>query len=187
MIGSGGDIVSGDMFGLIVMYFLIDYIVVMMVMGFLLIWYLNGVGMFSGFGELGIVWVWSLVIIFNYYFGQLNVWFRLYLGVGVIYMWFSNIKFSNFVFIGQIYFLLIVGIVFEGLIFVLFSYFFVFVVNGGLMYNIDLYWLINVLVVYLWVLICVMFIIWFFVGMVMSISKFWVNLIVMFLLVGYCF
>lgn len=76
---------------------------------------------------------------------------------------------------------------FEGLIFVLFSYFFVFVVNGGLMYNIDLYWLINVLVVYLWVLICVMFIIWLFVGMVMSISKFWVNLIVMFLLVGYCF
>ncbi|WP_310648101.1 OmpW/AlkL family protein [Burkholderia cenocepacia] len=114
MTGSGGDIASGDTFGLTATYFLTDHIAATTVMGFPPTWHLNGAGTLSGFGELGTARAWSPAIIFNYYFGQPNARFRPYLGAGVTYTWFSNIKLSNPVSTGQIYFSPTVGTALEG-------------------------------------------------------------------------
>ncbi|MBK1823738.1 OmpW/AlkL family protein [Burkholderia orbicola] len=187
MTGSGGEIASGDTFGLTATYFLTDHIAATTVMGFPPTWHLNGAGTLSGFGELGTARAWSPAIIFNYYFGQPNARFRPYLGAGVTYTWFSNIKLSNPVSTGQIYFSPTVGTALEGPTSVSLSNSFAPVVNGGLTYNIDSHWSINASVAYSWVSTRATLTTRSSVGTVTSTSKFRVNPIVTFLSIGYRF
>lgn len=187
MTGSGATIGSGDTFGLTATYFVTDHIAATTVMGFPPTWRLNGAGTLSRVGELGTARAWSPAIIFNYYFGQPNARFRPYLGAGVTYTWFSNIKLSSPVSTGQIYFSPTVGTALEGPTTVSLSKSFAPVINGGLTYNIDSHWSINASVAYSWVSTRATLTTRSSVGTVTSTSKFKVNPIVTFLSVGYRF
>lgn len=187
MTGSGADIASGDTFGLTATYFVTDHIAATTVMGFPPTWHLSGSGTLGGFGELGTARAWSPAIIFNYYFGEPNARFRPYLGAGVTYTWFSNVKLSHPVSTGQIFFSPTVGTALEGPTSVSLRKSLAPVVNGGLTYNIDSHWSINASVAYSWVSTRATLTTRSSVGTVTSTTKFRVNPIVTFLSVGYRF
>ncbi|RKU03539.1 OmpW family protein [Burkholderia sp. Nafp2/4-1b] len=187
MTGSSGKISSGDTLGLTATYFVTDHIAATTVMGIPPTWHLTGAGTLSSVGELGTARAWSPALIFNYYFGQPNARFRPYLGAGVTYTWFSNIKLSSPVSTGQIYASPTVGTALEGPTTVSLSKSFAPVINGGLTYNIDSHWSINASVAYSWVSTRATLTTKSSVGTVTSTSKFKVDPIVTFLSVGYRF
>lgn len=171
-----------DMFVLVIGYFVIDYIVIEFIVGILLKFDIIGKGQFLKFGMFGCVYQWSFVFFFKYYFNDVNVKFCLYVGVGVMYIWFIGVKIMNSMFENG---------VFGGLISVMISNQWVFVFNVGFMYNFMKYWFVGFLMLYILVSVMVIFMMvcWILVGMLMEMLKVYIllNLIVMYLNVGYCF
>ncbi|WP_206957758.1 OmpW/AlkL family protein [Trinickia acidisoli] len=187
MAGSGATISSGDTFGLTASYYVTDHISADTEMGVPPTWHLNGSGTLAGAGELGTARAWSPAILVNYHFGEPNARLRPYLGAGVTYTWFSNVKLSNAVSGGQILASPAVGTALEGPTSVSLSQSFAPVVNAGLTYNIDSHWSIGASIAYSWLTTKATLTTQSSVGTVTSTTKLKVNPIVTFLSVGYRF
>jgi outer membrane protein len=185
--GTGASIPSGDTLGLTASYYVTDHISADASMGIPPTWHLNGSGTLAGFGELGTARAWSPAILVNYHFGEPNSRLRPYLGAGITYTWFSNIKLSNAVSAGQLLFSPTVGAALEGPTSVSLSRSFAPVINAGLTYNIDSHWSIGASIAYSWLTTKATLTTQSSFGTVTSTTKLKVNPIVTLLSVGYRF
>jgi outer membrane protein len=187
MTGSGATIADIDTFGLTASYFVTDHIALEAVMGVPPTWHLSGAGTLAGVGELGTARAWSPAILAQYHFGEPSARFRPYLGAGVTYVWFNNVKLSNAVSNGLIYYSPAVGTALEGPTSVSLSKSFAPVVNAGLNYNIDSHWSIGISAAYSWLSTKATLTTRSSVGTVTSTSKLKINPIVTFVSLGYRF
>lgn len=187
MTGSGAGIGDADTFSLTAAYFVTDHIAIETILGIPPKWHLNGTGTLAGVGELGTARAWSPAILAQYHFGQPSARFRPYLGAGVTYAWFNNIKLSNAVSTGQILYSPTVGTALEGPTSVSLSKSFAPVINGGMTYNIDSHWSIGVSAAYSWLSTKATLTTRSSVGTVTSTSKLKINPIVTFVSLGYRF
>lgn len=90
--GSGATIKDSDTVGLAFTHFFTDNIALTADMGIPPKFKLNGTGTLSGLGELGTAKQWSPAIVAKYFFGGAESKFRPFIGAGVTYVWYSDVK-----------------------------------------------------------------------------------------------
>jgi outer membrane protein len=168
-------------------YYVTDHISADAVMGVPPTWHLNGTGTLAGVGELGTARAWSPTLLVNYHFGEPTSRLRPYVGAGVTYTWFSNVKLGNAVATGQILASPTLGAALEGPTSASLSRSFAPVINAGLTYNIDSHWSIGASIAYSWLTSKATLTTKSSVGIVTSTTKLKVDPIVTFLSVGYRF
>ncbi|WP_347555864.1 OmpW family outer membrane protein [Robbsia sp. KACC 23696] len=182
---TGATISNADTAGLTLGYFITDHISVEGVFGYPPKMRLYGEGNLSPLGKLGTANEWSPTLLVKYNFFKPEAKFRPYLGAGVSYVWYSNVKLSQQMSNGA--FLaarspLLVGKTNADL-----SSSFAPVLNAGLTYNINKHWSIGASVSYLFLSTNATLTTQSAVGTVTSKTRLKIDPIVTFLSVGYTF
>ncbi len=90
--GSDAKVSSSDTLGLSAMYFLDSHWAVEGVLGVPPKFKLEGAGSLAPVGELGEARQWSPTLLGKYYFNEGNAAFRPYVGLGVTYVWYSDVE-----------------------------------------------------------------------------------------------
>lgn len=90
--GSGADASNSDTLGLNATYFIDSHWAVEGVLGVPPKFKLNGTGTLGPIGELGEARQWSPTILAKYYFNDGEAKFRPYVGLGVTYVWYSDVN-----------------------------------------------------------------------------------------------
>ncbi|HEY4318005.1 MAG TPA: OmpW family outer membrane protein [Herbaspirillum sp.] len=93
--GSGATVKDSDTVGLALTHFFTDNFAVTADMGVPPKFKLNGTGTLSGLGELGSAKQWSPAIVAKWFFGDAESKFRPFIGAGVTYVWYSDVKLSQ--------------------------------------------------------------------------------------------
>jgi outer membrane protein len=92
---SHSSVSNADTLGIAFTHFFTDNIAVTADLGIPPKFKLNGQGDLAGLGELGTAKQWSPAIVAKYYFGDGSSKFRPFLGAGVTYVWYSDVKLSD--------------------------------------------------------------------------------------------
>ena len=92
---SGAHVSNADTLLLSFTHFITDNIAVTADLGIPPKFKLNGSGSLNGLGQLGTATQWSPAMLAKYYFGDANSQFRPYVGAGVTYVWYSNVKLTS--------------------------------------------------------------------------------------------
>jgi len=92
---SGAHVSNADTAILQMTHFFTDNIAVTADLGIPPKFKLSGAGSLNGLGQLGTATQWSPAIVAKYYFGDANSQFRPFVGAGVTYVWYSNIKLTS--------------------------------------------------------------------------------------------
>ncbi len=92
---SGAHVSNADTLLLSFTHFITDNIAVTADLGIPPKFKLDGSGSLSGLGQLGTATQWSPALLAKYYFGDANSQFRPYVGAGVTYVWYSNVKLTS--------------------------------------------------------------------------------------------
>lgn len=90
--GSGANVSSSDTLGLSATYFLDSHWGVEGVLGVPPKFKLQGEGSLGPIGELGNARQWSPALLGKYYFNEGNAAFRPYVGLGLTYVWYSDVE-----------------------------------------------------------------------------------------------
>jgi len=90
--GSGANVSSADTLGLNATYFFDSHWAVEGVLGVPPKFKLDGAGTLAGIGELGSAKQWSPTLLAKYYFNEGNAAFRPYVGLGLTYVWYSDVN-----------------------------------------------------------------------------------------------
>jgi len=90
--GSGANVQSSDTLGLSATYFLDSHWGIEGVLGVPPKFKLDGEGSLGAIGELGNARQWSPALLGKYYFNEGNAAFRPYVGLGLTYVWYSDVE-----------------------------------------------------------------------------------------------
>jgi len=90
--GSGASVGNADTFGMNAVYFVDSHWAVEGVVGVPPKFKLEGAGSLGPIGELGSARQWSPTLLGKYYFNEGNAAFRPYVGLGVTYVWYSDVN-----------------------------------------------------------------------------------------------
>ncbi|MET0543864.1 MAG: OmpW family outer membrane protein [Variovorax sp.] len=93
--GSGANVGSSDTLGINATYFVDNHWAVEGVMGVPPKFKLVGEGSLGPLGQIGEARQWSPTILGKYYFGETTAPWRPYVGLGLTYVWYSDVKISN--------------------------------------------------------------------------------------------
>ncbi|HWW07831.1 OmpW/AlkL family protein [Collimonas sp.] len=92
---SGAHVSNADTVILQMTHFFTDNIAVTADLGIPPKFKLSGAGSLNSLGQLGTATQWSPAVVAKYYFGDANSQFRPFVGAGVTYVWYSNIKLTS--------------------------------------------------------------------------------------------
>jgi len=92
---SHSSVSDADTFGFALTHFFTDNFAVTADLGIPPKFKLKGEGTLAPLGELGTAKQWSPAIVAKYYFGEANSKFRPFVGAGVTYVWYSDVKLSS--------------------------------------------------------------------------------------------
>jgi outer membrane protein len=185
--GSGATVSNADTFSLTASYFVTDHVAIEALLGVPPKLHLSGTGSLSGLGELGSARVWSPAILAQYHFGEPTARLRPYVGAGLSFVWFNNIKLSAPMASGQFLYSPTLGTSLQGPTSASLSKSFAPVINAGLTYNIDSHWSVGASVSYVWLSTKATLTTQSPLGTVSTSTKVKINPIVTFLSVGYRF
>jgi outer membrane protein len=94
--GTGASVDNADTLILQFTHFFTDNIAVTSDLGIPPTMKLNGAGpLLQGLGQIGTAKLWSPAIVAKYFFGEPTSSFRPYVGAGLTYVWYSNIKLNS--------------------------------------------------------------------------------------------
>jgi outer membrane protein len=93
--GSGASISNADTVGVALTHFFTDNFALTADVGIPPKFKLNGTGTLQGVGEIGNAKQWSPAIVAKWFFGDGNSKFRPFVGAGVTYVWYSDVKLSS--------------------------------------------------------------------------------------------
>jgi len=182
---TGASVSNANTAGLTLNYFVTDHISVEGVFGYPPKMKLNGQGRLSSLGELGTANEWSPTLLVKYNFFKPEAKFRPYLGAGVSYVWYSNVKLSGQMANGA--FLAAQSPLLVGKTSADLSSSFAPVINAGASYKFDKHWSIGASVSYMWLNTDATLTTQSAVGTVTSKTRLRVNPLVTFVSVGYTF
>lgn len=185
--GTGSSVGSSDTFGLTATYFVTDHIALETILGVPPTLDLYGTGTIASFGKIGSARTWSPAVIAQYHFGLPDARIRPYLGLGVTYVWFSQVRLSNTTQSGQFLNSPTYGSALEGPSTARLSSSFAPIVNAGFTYNFNAHWSAGFSVSYIWLATHATLTTQSALGTITSRAKVTINPIVTFLSVGYRF
>ncbi|EJL90780.1 outer membrane protein W [Herbaspirillum sp. CF444] len=93
--GSGASVSNADTLGIAFTHFFTDNFALTTDVGIPPTFKLTGTGTISSVGEVGNAKQWSPAIVAKWYFGDGNSKFRPFVGAGVSYVWYSDVKLSD--------------------------------------------------------------------------------------------
>lgn len=181
--GSSASVKNANTVGLTLTYFVTDNISVEGVFGYPPKMKLDGGGTLSSLGQIGSAQEWSPTLLLKYNFGKPNATFRPYMGAGVSYVWYSNVKLSSTVAGGGF----LPSPVLRGNTTADLSSSFAPVLNAGLTYRINQHWSLGASLSYMILRTNATLTTQSAVGTVQSKTRLRVNPLITFLSVGYTF
>ena len=147
--GSGASVDNSNTGGVTLNYFVTDNIAVEGVFGYPPKMQLDGNGTLAPLGKLGSAKEWSPALLLKYYFGKADSTFRPYVGAGVSYVWYSDVKLEPALATGAFLQTPQTGSLLTGRTTADLSSSFAPVFNAGITYNFSKHWSANFSVSYL--------------------------------------
>ncbi|UDG82267.1 OmpW/AlkL family protein [Candidatus Vallotia cooleyia] len=99
--GLSASISSSDTLGFSTGYFISDNLAVQANAGIPSKFDLRGGGTLASYGKIGDMRQWNPSLVFNYYFRNVNTIFCPFVGIGVSYIWFTNMRITNPTFLSK--------------------------------------------------------------------------------------